>query len=545
MNQGIMNVPPPRNEPEYNYAPGSPERAAIIKEIERLRSSDPPEIPLLVGGREVRTGQLGQVRCPHDHGRVLATFHQAGPQEVAAAVEAAREAWREWSSWDWTDRLAVFLQAADLASTKYRFLLNAATMLNQSKTVHQAEIDAATELIDFYRFNVHHAGLIHGQIMNMAPGNWNHLEPRPLEGFVFAVSPFNFLAIGSNLPTAPAMLGNVVLWKPSSSVVFSNHFLLKLWAEAGLPPGVINFLPGPGDQVGAPVLAQPSLAGLHFTGSTDVFREMWSAIGRNIGRYRNYPRLVGETGGKGFVMVHASTDPALAATALIRGAFEFQGQKCSATSRAYIPDSLWPQVRDLLAAALEEIKVGDVADLRNFMGAVIDRPAFRRVTGYLEYARTSNDHQIVFGGQADDTRGYFIQPTVIRATQPQTKLMNEEIFGPVLTVYVYPEKDFAETLGLCDQTSPYALTGSIFARDRPAVRRALTGLRYSAGNFYINDKTTGAMVGQQPFGGARASGTNDKVGSILNMWRWVNPRTIKETFIPATDFRYPFLGKGP
>lgn len=537
------NISRPSNEPVVDfYAPG-PARVELEAELARF-SAETQEIPLVIGGQEIRTGNLAEVRSPHNHDLLLARYHQAGPEEVTEAVRAAAEAWSDWAALPLAARLSVFLRAAELLSTKYRARLVAATMLNQSKTAHQAELDATCELIDFYRFNSFFAG----QLAEMQPDtggrDLNSFDLRPLEGFVLAVTPFNFVAIGGNLPTAPAMMGNVALWKPASSVVFSNYQLLDIWREAGLPDGVINFIPGPGSQVGPIALAQPDLAGIHFTGSTNTFRRLWSSVGQNLNRYQAYPRLVGETGGKDFVVAHSSADPDALGAALIRGAFEYQGQKCSAASRAYIPESLWPRLKDYLVAETEQIKVGDVADLSNFMGAVIDRAAFDKINDYLDLARKSTDCRILVGGQTDDASGYFVRPTVIQTTDPGHKLMQEEIFGPVLTVYVYPDDDFAATLRLCDETSPYALTGSVFALDRRAVEQALAELRFAAGNFYINDKPTGAVIGRQPFGGARASGTNDKAGSIFNMLRWTSPRTIKENLLPDADWRYSFLPDG-
>lgn len=534
-----IRPPAPCNEPVLNYAPGTPEKKLLKDELRAMLGRE-IEIPLLIGGQEVRTGDLADCRCPHDHHHRLARYHKAGPAEVEKAVVAAQAAWREWSETDWVSRAAVFFRAAELLATKYRFLLNAATMLGQSKTVHQAEIDSACELIDFYRFNPYYMSQIYAQQPESSAATWNYLEYRALEGFVFAVTPFNFTSIAGNLPTAPAMMGNTVLWKPASSAVFSAYYLTQLWKEAGLPDGVINFLPGPGRYVGDPVLEKRDLAGVHFTGSTAVFQGMWRTIGANIPKYKSYPRIVGETGGKDFVFVHASADVDVAVTALVRGAFEYQGQKCSAASRAYIPDNLWPAIRSRLADELATVKMGDVADFSNFMGAVIDAAAFATITGYLEYARPSTEAEFITGGRYDDSRGYFVEPTVIRTTNPRFKLMEEEIFGPVLTIYVYPEARFAETLELCDATSTYALTGSIIASDRLAVIEAGRVLRHAAGNFYINDKPTGAVVGQQPFGGARASGTNDKAGSLLNLLRWTSPRAIKENLNPPKNYRYPF-----
>jgi 1-pyrroline-5-carboxylate dehydrogenase len=541
MANGIPKVPAPTNEPVLGFAPGSEERVRLNAELARMKREE-IEIPLIIGGEEVRTGDMGECRCPHEHGHLLARYHKAGAAEVEQAVAAAAAAWGQWSELDWRERAAIFLRAADLLAGKHRMLLNASTMLGQSKTAHQAEIDAACEFIDFLRFNPHYMAGIFAEQPGSNPGMWNSLEYRALEGFVFAVSPFNFTSIAGNLSAAPAMMGNTVLWKPASSSVYSGWHLMQLFEEAGVPAGVINFLPGSGSQVGGPVMAQSSLAGVHFTGSTPVFQGMWKTVGDNIANYRTYPRIVGETGGKNFVFVHSSADSEQVAVALLRGAFEYQGQKCSAASRAYIPQSLWDTVRDRLLDDLATVQVGDVCEYGNFLGAVIDEAAFDSISSYIDYAKSSPEAEIVSGGDCDKKRGYFIEPTVVLTTNPHFKLMEEEIFGPVLTIYVYPDAQFEETLELCDNTSPYALTGAVFAGDRYAVATAAHTLRHAAGNFYINDKPTGAVVGQQPFGGSRASGTNDKAGSAANLMRWTSLRTIKETFTPATDYRYPFLG---
>jgi 1-pyrroline-5-carboxylate dehydrogenase len=540
MANAIFSIDPPANEPVLEYRPGSDERVRLRDELERL-SQTPIDIPLIIGGKPVKTGNLGQCTVPHDHGHQLAVFHQAGEKEVKAAIGAAASAAGQWAAMDWDDRLAIFSRAADLIAGPRRMTLTAATMLGQGKNVFQAEIDAACETIDFLRFNAYFATEIYRQQPRSGPAEWNHLEYRPLEGFVFAVTPFNFTAIGGNLPSAPAMLGNTVLWKPASMAVYSAWMLMEIFMEAGLPPGVINFIPGPGAQVGNPVLASPHLAGIHFTGSTAVFQNMWKTVAGNLSRYRTYPRIVGETGGKDFIFVDPSADIDTVVTALIRGAFEYQGQKCSAASRAYLPESLWPQLQKKLTAAMDTIKVGPPEDFSNFVNAVIDQAAFDTISGYIEYAREHDAAEIIAGGRCDCSAGYFIDPTVILTTDPHFKTMEEEIFGPVLTLYVYADEDIEAPLDLCDQTSPYALTGAIFARDRTAVAAARRRLVNAAGNFYINDKPTGAVVGRQPFGGARASGTNDKAGSILNLYRWVSPRTIKENFLPATDYRYPFM----
>ncbi|HYL56698.1 MAG TPA: L-glutamate gamma-semialdehyde dehydrogenase [Gemmatimonadales bacterium] len=535
-------IPTPINEPVLGYTPGAPERAELKRTLKDL-SSRQLEIPLIIGGREVRTGTTTDVVMPHCHHHVLAKVHQARPGEVEAAIAAARDAWREWSAWGFERRAAIFLKAADLLATRHRAIVNAATMLGQSKTAYQAEIDAACELIDFYRFNVHYAERIYAEQPLSVTGVWNYLDFRPLEGFVYAITPFNFTSIGGNLPTAPAIMGNTVVWKPAATAVLSNYFIMRLLEDAGLPPGVINFVPGPSAQVSERLLADRAFAGIHFTGSTEVFQTLWKQAAANLTSYAAYPRLVGETGGKDFILAHASADVDALATGLVRGAFEYQGQKCSAASRAYVPDAIWPQVKERMLAMLAEIKVGDPADFRNFMGAVIDRKAFDKIKSYVDGAKRAPGVKILFGGGANDADGYFIEPTVIESQDPAYRTMCEEIFGPVLTVHVYPAARWSETLRLVDETSPYALTGAIFAQDRRAVDNAQQALRYAAGNFYINDKPTGAVVGQQPFGGARASGTNDKAGSLLNLIRWVSPRAVKENFIPPRSFTYPFMAE--
>jgi 1-pyrroline-5-carboxylate dehydrogenase len=540
MPNGVVEVPVPKNEPVLGYAPQSSERAQLTQALAAM-SRRTVEIAPVIGGRRVRTGATAKAVKPHDHKHVLATWHKGGAREVKRAIAAARGAHTAWSRMPWESRAAIFLKAADLLAGPWRMKLNAATMLGQSKTCHQAEIDAACELIDFFRFNVHYMRQIYANQPSSAPGMWNTMEYRALEGFVFAVTPFNFTSIAGNLPTAPALMGNTVVWKPASSAVYSAWFLMELLEEAGLPPGVINFVPGSAGEVGDPVLASEELAGIHFTGSTAVFQGMWRAIGANIGRYRGYPRIVGETGGKDFVFVHKTADVDAVVTALVRGSFEFQGQKCSAASRAYVPASLWPRVERGLKKQIAEISMGDPAEFRNFMGAVIDASAFKTIKGYIDFARRSRDAAIITGGGCDARKGYFIEPTVIRTKRPDFRLMREEIFGPVLTVYVYDDGRLDETLALCDAGSPYALTGAIFAQDRYEIVRMAEALTHTAGNFYINDKPTGAVVGQQPFGGGRASGTNDKAGSYLNLIRWTNARTIKETFVPPTHFGYPFL----
>ena len=543
MSNGIFSVPAPRNEPVLAYTPGSPERKALRAELDRM-AGQVVEITPRIGGRRVTTGRTMDIVMPHDHRHVLAVGHKAGASEVQRAVDAAGAAHHDWSRLPWHERAAIFLRAADLLAGPYRMTLNAATMLGQSKTAHQAEIDAACELIDFWRFNVAFAEEIYRQQPLSSPGAWNRLEHRALEGFVFAVTPFNFTSIGGNLPTAPAILGNTVVWKPASTALYAAYFIMEILEAAGLPPGVINMVPGSGAEVGDLALASSALAGIHFTGSTATFQGMWETVGRNIRQYRSYPRIVGETGGKDFVFAHASADVPALATALTRGAFEYQGQKCSAASRAFIPASLWPAVQERLLQQIAEIRVGDPADFTNFMGAVIDANAFATIKGYIDHARQSRDAAILAGGGCDDGKGYFVEPTVVLAKRPGLKLMREEIFGPVLTVWVYEDRDLETALEICDSGSPYALTGAVFARDRAAIVRMADALTHAAGNFYVNDKPTGAVVGQQPFGGARASGTNDKAGSVLNLLRWVSPRAIKETFVPPTDFRYPFMAPG-
>ncbi|MBA3497556.1 MAG: L-glutamate gamma-semialdehyde dehydrogenase [Gemmatimonadales bacterium] len=539
---GTANIPHPQNEPVLSYAPGSAERAALKSALSAV-GGEQPDIPAVVGGREIRSGTTRDVVSPHCHARVLARLHQADHATIDAAVRAAVEAQRDWTHWRFEDRAAVFLKAADLLASTWRQRINAATMLGQSKTAFQAEIDSACELIDFLRFNVHYAERIYREQPDSAPGAWNRMDHRPLEGFVYAITPFNFTAIGGNLPTAPALMGNAVVWKPAHTAALSNWHFFKLLEEAGLPPGVINFLPGDPVDVSRTLLGSPDLAGIHFTGSTTVFRSLWRTVGEQLDRYRAYPRIVGETGGKDFIVAHPSADVDALAVGMVRGAFEYQGQKCSAASRAYIPDTLWPAVRDRVVAMIEDIRMGDVADFRNFMGAVIDGRAFARIREHVDQARSAPGVRIVAGGGTDDSVGWFVQPTLVQADDPGYRTMCEEIFGPVLSAYVYPAARWSETLALVDRTSPYALTGAVFARDRGALVEADRVLRQAAGNFYVNDKPTGAVVGQQPFGGARASGTNDKAGSILNLLRWVSPRSIKETLVPPKDYRYPFMGE--
>jgi 1-pyrroline-5-carboxylate dehydrogenase len=535
-------VPTPINDPTRSYAPGTPERQSLKNKLKSM-AAEKIEIPLIIGGKEVRTGDTATQVMPHRHGHVLATWHKAGPAEVQQAIKAAAEARAEWGSWNFEDRASVFLRAADMLLGAWRDIINGAAMLNQSKTVHQAEIDAACETVDFLRFNAYFGEQIYAMQPLSSPGMWNRLDYRPLEGFVYTVTPFNFASIGANLCSAPAIMGNTVIWKPASSIVYSNYYMFKLFEAAGLPPGVINFVPGNAGPISEVLLNDVNLAGIHFTGSTEVFQMMWRTVGDNIAKYKSYPRLVGETGGKDFIIAHASADPDALVTAIVRGGFEYQGQKCSAASRIYIPDNLWGRIKDRLVETTNSLSMGDVADFRNFMGAVIDRASFKKLTGYIEEARKSSDAQIIAGGEANDSVGYFIRPTLIQVRRPDYRTMCEELFGPVVTLYVYPEKQWKETMAIVDRTSPYALTGGVFATDRTAIGDAHRMLRYAAGNFYINDKPTGAVVGQQPFGGARASGTNDKAGSMLNLLRWVSARTIKETFVPPTDYRYPFMAE--
>jgi 1-pyrroline-5-carboxylate dehydrogenase len=540
MTNGIFNVPAPQNEPILSFGPGSQEKKTLKAKLAEMKARE-IEIPLIIGGKEIKTGNMADCRCPHDHAHLLGRYHKAGEKEVEMAVKAALEAQKSWAEMPWEARAAIFLKAADLLAGSWRDVVNAANMLTASKTAFQAEIDSACELIDFYRFNPYYMQEVYKQQPASSRGCWNYVEQRPLEGFVFAVTPFNFASIAGNLPTAPAMMGNVVLWKPASSTVYVAYYIMELLKEAGLPDGVINLVAGPGGSVGNPVMASPHLSGVHFTGSTAVFQSMWKTIGGNIASYKTYPRIVGETGGKDFVFAHPSADLQALAVALVRGAFEYQGQKCSAASRAYIPKSIWPKLKEMLVDMVGRIKMGDPEDFSNFMCAVIDKAAFETITGYIDFADKASDATFVTGGSYDDSKGYFVKPTIIETTNPKFKSMEEEIFGPVLTLYVYPDNEYEKTLHLCDETSPYALTGAIFSQDRAAALKAVNILRNAAGNFYINDKPTGAVVGQQPFGGSRASGTNDKAGSMINLQRWVSPRTIKENFVPPHDFTYPHM----
>jgi 1-pyrroline-5-carboxylate dehydrogenase len=542
MSTGIFKLPPAVNEPIRDYAPGSPERASLKHRLDELNGQQ-IEIPMVIGGKEVRTGTTARSVKPHDHEHVLAEYHKGGAGEVEQAIAAAREAHADWSRTPWEERAAVFLRAADLLAGPWRDTINAATMLGQSKTVYQAEIDAACELADFWRFNPGYMHRIMQEQPVSGPGVWNRMEYRPLEGFVFAVSPFNFTAIAGNLSTAPALMGNTVVLKPASTAVYSTYFLMKLLEAAGLPPGVINMVLGSGADIGDAALSSPELAGIHFTGSTAVFHSMWRTVGENIDRYHGYPRIVGETGGKDFIVAHRSADAQAVATAIVRGAFEYQGQKCSAASRVYAPSNLWPEIREALETEVPTIRMGAVEDFRNFMGAVIDQSAYTTQHEAIAQARASDDAEIVVGGDCDDSQGYFVAPTVVATTDPSFDLMQRELFGPVVTAYVYDEKRYDDALDVANKTSPYALTGSVFATERSAIAAAHDRLRDAAGNFYVNDKPTGAVVGQQPFGGSRASGTNDKAGSMWNLIRWASPRTIKETFVSPTDYRYPFMAE--
>jgi 1-pyrroline-5-carboxylate dehydrogenase len=535
---GTPRVPSPENDPNRGYLPGSAERTALKAKLAQM-AGERLDIPLIIGGSEIRTGNVQQAVMPHDHAHALADWHMAEHEHVAQAIAAAAEARREWAGWPWHERAAVFLRAAELLATTWRPTLNAATMLGQSKTVFQAEIDAAAETVDFWRFNAHFMQELFAEQPRSTPAAWNMSEYRPLEGFVFAVTPFNFTSIAANLPTAPALLGNTVLWKPAATAVFSGYYLMKLYEAAGLPRGVINFVPGDPAMIADVALASPDLAGVHFTGSTAVFQQMWKTVGDNIGSYRGYPRLVGETGGKDFILAHASADPQALAVAIARGGFEFQGQKCSACSRVYVPASIWPNVRDRVVAAMRQMRMGDPVDFRTFCSAVIDRKALVRISGYLDDAR--RNATILQGGGVRDENGFFVEPTLVETRDPSYRLLREEIFGPVVTAYVYPDSGWEDVLRLVDSTSPYALTGSIFSTERAPIRHAMSALRNAAGNFYINDKPTGAVVGQQPFGGARGSGTNDKAGSKMNLLRWVSARTVKETFVPPSEVSYPYM----
>lgn len=540
MNNTVAVIPAPKNEPTYSYAPGSPERAEIKVTLAAM-SKENRDMPLIIGGQEVRTGVTVPVNPPHRHKDVVGTLHFGGAKEVNQAIDAAAQARKSWANTSFDDRAAIFLKAADLLAGRYRASANAATMLGQSKTVYQAEIDSACELIDFLRFNVHFAQRILSEQPQSAAGVWNQMDYRPLDGFVVAITPFNFTAIGGNLPTAPALMGNTVVWKPATTAALSAYVVMDILKEAGLPPGVINLVAAEGKVIGDTALTHRDLAGVHFTGSTGTFNSIWASVGNNLNNYRCYPRLVGETGGKDFILAHPSADVQALAVAIVRGSFEYQGQKCSAASRVYVPESLWPQLSRILEEEVEKIKMGDVADFSNFMGAVIDRKSYNNIKSYIDYAQKAPSGKVWLGGQCDDSEGYFIRPTVVVVDDPKHKLMSEEIFGPVVTIYRYNDKDFDAVLKLVDETSPYALTGAVFAGDRQVITQASQALRFAAGNFYINDKPTGAVVGQQPFGGSRASGTNDKAGSMLNLLRWTSPRTIKETFDAPRSVGYPFM----
>jgi len=540
MNNAIYSIQPPENEPILTYAPGTRERAELERELHRM-SSETAEIPVIINGKEIKTGKTGKIVMPHNHAHVLATYHMAGEKEAAAAIDAAMNATDLWMALSWIERSSIMLKAAELLSKKYRYTILAATMLGQSKSVQQAEIEAACETIDFLRFNTYFAGQIYEEQPHSMPDQLNRVEYRPLEGFIYTITPFNFTAIASNLNMSVALMGNTTVWKPATASLLSSWILMKVFMEAGVPAGVINFLPGKGSVISSVVMSHPDLGGIHFTGSNGTFNELWKSAAANLDRYRSYPRIVGETGGKDFIVVHRSADPLAAATAIIRGSFEYQGQKCSASSRVYIPRSLWPEIASHLKRQASEIKMGDPADFSTFMNAVIDEKAFDRIMSYISLAASSPECEIIHGGNGDKSVGYFIEPTIILTTNPKFVTMQEEIFGPVVTIYVYDDEKYEETLHLCNETSPYGLTGAVFATERTALVRACQVLRFAAGNFYYNDKPTGAMVGLQPFGGARASGTNDKAGGRLNLLRWTSPRTIKETFIPATDFRYPYM----
>ncbi|RJP28369.1 MAG: L-glutamate gamma-semialdehyde dehydrogenase [Candidatus Omnitrophota bacterium] len=542
MFNGIFRIPVPQNEPIFSYAPGTAARKELQAKLEEMLKN-PVEVPLIIGGKEIKTGNLVDMRCPHNREQLLGRYHAGDALHTHKAIEAANAAKKAWSEMPWDARAIILLKAAELLSTKYRSTLNAATMLCMSKTCHQAEIDSACELIDFWRFNPHFMEFVYGDQPFSTPGILNYMEHRPLEGFVLALTPFNFTSIAGNLPTSPALMGNAVVWKPASSAVLPAYYIMKILQEAGMPDGVINMIPGPGPVIAPPALDHLDLGGIHFTGSTYVFSTIWLAVGSDIRKYYSYPRIVGETGGKDFIFAHASCDQDALVTALVRGAFEYQGQKCSAASRAYIPDSIWPTVKQKLLDEIAQIKMGDICDFGNFMGAVIDEKAFKTITGYIDFAKTNPGFEILCGGKYDSSKGYFVEPTIVLSKDPKSKLMVEEIFGPVLTLFIYPENEFESSLHLCNETSPYGLTGSIFAQDRAAIVKANHILRHAAGNFYVNDKPTGAVVGQQPFGGSRASGTNDKAGSCLNLERWVSPRTIKETYIPPRDWRYPYMAE--
>lgn len=542
MNNAIYKINLPTNEPIYGYLKGSKEQIALSAELKR-QSETVIEIPLIINGKEVKTGKIGEFTMPCDHKHVLARYHMAGEKEVQMAIDAACQAQKIWENIPWQDRAAVALKIARLLAEKYRYQINAATMLGQGKNIFQAEIDSACETIDFLRFNASYMSQIYSEQPMSDAGQMNRLEYRPLEGFIFAVSPFNFTAIASNLSMSPAIMGNTVVWKPATTAILSNYYLMKIYQEAGLPDGVINFLPGSGSLIGKVVFNDPRLAGIHFTGSTSTFNALWNEVGKNLSNYRSYPKLVGETGGKDFIVVHESADMATAATGIVRAGYEYQGQKCSACSRVYAPASKWPDLKNRILNMIAEMKMGDVRDYNNFVNAVIDKNSYDSIMGYINKAKEDKNAKILAGGKGNCEKGWFIEPTLIETTDPNFLTMREEIFGPVVTVYVYEDSKYLETLELCDKTSPYALTGAVFAVDRVAVLQACDKLRYSAGNFYINDKCSGAVVGMQPFGGARGSGTNDKAGSVLNLLRWISPRTIKETYVAPTNFPYPYMNE--
>jgi len=542
MSNAFFKVPTTINEPVRGYAPGSAEKESLINKYREMYNQAPIDIPMYIGSKEVRTDTKKAMSPPHDHQKVLGHFNYGSANHVEMAIDAAMAARGQWANLPWEDRAAIFLKAADLLAGPFRDKMNAATMLAQSKNVFQAEIDAACEMVDFFRFNVKYMTQIYNEQPDSQPGMWNRLQYRPLEGFVFALTPFNFTAIAANLCAAPAMMGNVIVWKPAESQVYSAQVIMELFKAAGLPEGVVNMITASGPEVGEVIFKHKDFAGLHFTGSTGVFRTLWRQIGENLEHYRSYPRIVGETGGKDFVVAHRSADPAVVATALARGAYEFQGQKCSAASRAYIPSNIWNEVKRIFVSQVNSFKMGSTEDTSNFINAVIDERAFDKIAGYIDFIKSQNDAEIITGGNYDKSTGYFIEPTAVVTKNPKFRTMCEEIFGPVLTIYVYDENKFEETLELVDQTSEYALTGSILSQDRYAINLATKKLENAAGNFYINDKPTGAVVGQQPFGGARGSGTNDKAGAAMNLLRWVSARTIKETFVPPTDYKYPFLG---
>jgi len=540
MNNARYNFREPVNEPIYSYLPGSNELRLLTEELKK-QTNQCIEIPLIIGGKEIKTGKMGKVVMPHNHQHVLATYHQTTEKEVEMAIEAAMQAKEDWMNLAWDERASIMLKAAELISKKYRYVLNAATMLGQSKNVFQAEIDAACETIDFLRFNVYFASLIYGEQPASFMQTINRLEYRPLEGFIYTITPFNFTAIAANLNTSVALMGNTSVWKPATTALLSNYYLMKIFEEAGMPAGVINFIPGSGSLISNIVIKNKNLAGIHFTGSTNTFNQLWKQVSDNLTSYRSYPKLVGETGGKDFIFAHQSAKTLELSNAIVCGAFEYQGQKCSAASRTYVPASIWPEVKKIIISMVSRMKVGEVADYNNFVNAVIDQHSYDNIMSYIERTKNSSEAEIIAGGKGDCSKGFFVEPTIIVTSNPHFLTMEEEIFGPVMTIYVYEDDQFEETLKICDQTSPYALTGSIFSNDKYALIKACKALRYAAGNFYFNDKPSGAVVGQQPFGGARGSGTNDKAGSHLNLVRWVSPRTVKETLVPATDFMYPYM----